>query len=104
MLVFSIEFLQIKSAGVANMAASVVGISVSFTGNRYFVFKNIQEGFISQAARFSVLYVAIAVLHSTILFFWSDVYGFDYKSGFLIATLFQFLISYLGNKTLVFTR
>jgi putative flippase GtrA len=101
-LTFNLEVLSFPSAAVANMAAAVVGITVSFFGSRYFVFQKTDDSILRQALKFSGLYGAIAILHGLVLFFWSDWMGFDYRVGFLIATAFQVSLSYLGNKKLVF--
>lgn len=101
-LVFLLEQLQLHSAGVANLGAVAFGISASFLGNRYFVFRQAQTELLRQVWRFSLLYGVIALIHGAILFFWTDVYQFDYRTGFLVATIVQFLLSYVGNRFLVF--
>ncbi len=101
-LTFNIEVLGVSSAGVANFVAAAFGITASFLGSRYFVFKLHESSFFDQAGLFFVLYLFIAILHGLILYGWSDVLAYDYRFGFLIATLFQILLSYIGNKYLVF--
>ena len=101
-LTFNIHFVGMRSAGVANLIAAIIGITTSFLGSRYFVFKKHQARILGQAVNFLVLYASIALLHGLILYGWTDVGGFDYRIGFLIATFFQVILSYLGNKTLVF--
>jgi putative flippase GtrA len=101
-LTFNLEILSMPSAGLANLIAACFGILTSFLGNRYFVFKQHESNIVSQAIKFSLLYVAIALLHGFILFLWSDWLKLDYRVGFLVATLFQFLLSYIGNKKMVF--
>lgn len=103
-LTFNIHVVGMRSAGVANLIAAIIGISTSFLGSRYFVFKKHQEPILSQATAFVILYASIAVLHGVILYVWTDVGGFDYRIGFLIATFFQVVLSYFGNKTLVFRK
>jgi putative flippase GtrA len=73
----------------------------SFIGNRLFVFNNYAP-ILQQFYKFWLLYFAIAVLHTVTLFLWSDIMNFNYKTGFLLATIMQFLLSYSGNKVLVF--
>jgi hypothetical protein len=73
-----------------------------YLGSRYFVFGKTDGAMLSQALKFSRLYVAIAILHESVLLEWADWLGFDYRTGFLIATAFQVSLSYLGNKKLVF--
>ena len=101
-LSFNLHALRIESAGLANLIAAAFGITVSFLGSRYFVFPAKKDGLIAQAAKFSSLYALIALLHGAILFIWTDYLGFDYRVGFVIATGAQTILSYLGNKFLVF--
>lgn len=101
-LSFNLNVLGFQSAGVANMLAAVFGIAASFMGSRYFVFPHTGETIITQAMKFSGLYGVIALLHGLTLLIWTDWYGFDYKLGFLIATVVQISMSYFGNKFLVF--
>jgi len=101
-LSFNMEVLAFSSAGLANSLAAVFGIGTSYFGSRYFVFPGTDEPILRQAMKFSGLYGAIALFHGLILLVWSDAYGLDYRSGFLIATAVQISLSYMGNKFLVF--
>lgn len=103
-LTLNLQVLEFTYAGVANLIAGAFGISTSFLGNRYFVFKKTDQSFTQQAWKFCILYLVIALVHGAILFVWSDLFGRDYRIGFLIATAIQFLASYVGNKLLVFTH
>jgi putative flippase GtrA len=103
-LTFAIEALRFPSAAVANFCAAVVGTIVSFLGNRHFVFRGHEGRLVGQAWRFVLLYVATLSLHAGVLYLWTDVYGLDYRIGFLIATAIQVMLSYLGNKLLVFAK
>lgn len=101
-LTFNLQIYDMQSAGLANLIAAVFGITVSFLGSRYFVFKNHQDPFLNQAMVFALLYASIACLHGLVVYEWSDVYGFDYRTGFIMATIMQVMMSYFGNKSLVF--
>lgn len=101
-LTFGVEVLLIPSAGVANFLAALCGITTSFLGSRYFVFQKAEDPILVQAIKFAGLYGAIAVLHFAILLVWTDWAGFDYRIGFLLATILQIAMSYIGNKVLVF--
>ncbi len=101
-LSFNVQVLGIPSAGLANLCAATAGITASFLGSRYFVFRSLEEAIIRQAARFGTLYAGIAVLHGLGLYLWSDVGRLDYRWGFVLATGLQVMLSYWGNKTLVF--
>ena len=99
---FNILIIGIMSAGIANFIAAIFGISASFIGSRYFVYKNHTNRAISQLVRFLLLYTFLALLAGFVMYIWSDVYGFSYQIGFVIATVIQVLFSYFGNKVLVF--
>lgn len=101
-LSFNLDVLNFPSAGLANLVAAAVGITTSFLGSRYFVFRKTGEFIATQAIKFSGLYGGIAVLHGLVLLIWTDWLGLDYRLGFLIATVFQVSLSYVGNKLLVF--
>jgi putative flippase GtrA len=101
-LSFSLEVLMVPSAGLASLGASVFGITASFFGSRYFVFRLHNETIARQAAGFVLLYAAIACLHGLVLAVWTDLCRLDYRWGFLVATCLQMALSYWGNKRLVF--
>lgn len=103
-LTFNLKVLGMQSAGMANLLAAVVGIGTSFLGSRYYVFRKTDGSIIHQASKFILLYVMIACLHGLILYGWTDNWHFDYRLGFLIATGVQVLLSYWGNKVLVFNK
>jgi putative flippase GtrA len=97
-----IERVGLPSAGLANLLAAVVGITVSFLGNRHFVFRAASGPWRGQALRFVGLYAATALMHGAVVFGWTDMAGWDYRGGFLLATGLQVIVSYLGNRRLVF--
>jgi len=99
---FNMLILDMKSAGVANFIAAIFGITASFLGSRYFVYREHTNSASSQIVRFLLLYGFIAVLAGLVLYVWSDVYGLSYHIGFVIATFVQMLFSYFGNKIWVF--
>lgn len=84
------------------MTASVFGITSSFLGNRYFVFQDSDESFRQQILRFIILSVTLAGVHGFVMYLGTDVYGTDYRISFLIATVIQTILSFLGNKIMVF--
>lgn len=94
--------LGMETVGLANFIAAIFGITASFFGSRYFVYQTKQESIIRQFSKFSGLYAAIAFLHGLVLYSWSDIQGWDYRSGFIVATALQVVFSYWGNKLLVF--
>lgn len=94
--------LHFESAGLANLVAALFGASASFLGSRHYVFRAGEGPALRQAASFAALYGLIALMHGSILYLWTDLNGLDYRLGFIIATCAQVLISYAGNKTLVF--
>lgn len=104
LLYFNLNVVGLHSAGLANLLAAVGGVTASFLGSRYFVFRAPEQPLATQAARFGALYAAIALLHGTILLLWTDVGHRDYREGFLLATAFQAVLSYTGNRFLVFRK
>ena len=101
-LTFCLKVLLWQSAGLSNMMASVFGIIASFLGNRYFVFNNSEEPVQKQIARFVTLSVTLAGVHGLVMYLSTDVYGNDYRLSFLLATVIQTILSFLGNKIMVF--
>ncbi len=103
-LTFNIEVLDFRSAGVANFVAVLFGISASFLGSRYYVFRKHSDPILGQATVFVMLYGGIALLNGLVLLVWTDIYGYDYRVGFILATFIQVSMSYAGNKFLVFRQ
>jgi putative flippase GtrA len=103
-LTFGLKILAIGSAGLANLGAAVFGVTASFLGNRYYVFRKWDEPIVVQAAKFATLYVLTVCLHGLVLFGWSDIWRLDYRTGFIVATALQVLLTYWGSKLLVFNR
>ena len=101
-LTFCLKVLLWQSVGLSNMTASVFGIVSSFTGNRYFVFQNSNEPANKQIIRFIVLLVTLAGVHFCVMYLSTDIYGNDYRLSFLLATVIQTILSFLGNKIMVF--
>lgn len=103
-LQINLKLLGVPSAGAANFIAAFFGITASFVGSRYYVFQSHQQPIFGQASKFGVLYAAMACLHGLVLYGWTDLQGWDYRIGFLLATALQVVLSYWGNKLLVFKR
>ena len=101
-LTFNLKVLGITSAGLANLLAAIFGITASFFGSRYFVFRDVSGPILARATKFGGLYAVIALFHGLVLLCWTDWVGLDYRIGFVLATLFQMSFSYVGNKRLVF--
>lgn len=101
-LTFFLKILEWRSAGLANMLAAVFGITASFLGSRYYVFKGSIASLKQQAFRFLFLYMAIALLHGGVMYLWVDFYRLNYMYGFIVATGMQMVLSFWGNKLLVF--
>ena len=103
-LELNLKLLGFSSTGMANFVAAFFGIFTSFVGSRYFVFKAYEQSIIRQVLKFAGLYTAIAFIHGVVMYSWSDIFGWDYIIGFTIATTIQVMISYWGNKFLVFKK
>jgi putative flippase GtrA len=100
----NIYIFQFDNFGLANALAACFGILCSFLGSRYYVYRKHNNSIVTQAFRFVLLYFCIALLHGLLLYGWSDVYGLSHHIGFVLATFLQFLLSYFGNKILVFRK
>jgi len=101
---FLYNVVEIGSAGLANFIAAIFGVMASFLGNRYFVFKSVEQKIVGQAILFYVLYGVIAVAHGLTMYFWVDILKFNQHVGFLLASIIQFAASFFGNKVLVFKK
>jgi putative flippase GtrA len=99
-----LHLAHIPSAGVANFLAAIIGITVSFFGNRHFVFPGSRESVWHQLARFWLLYAVLALMQGAVMFIWSDLAGLDYRAGFLLGTFLQMVCSYFGGKHWVFKQ
>jgi putative flippase GtrA len=101
-LCFNLQILEMPSAGLANFFAAWFGIAASFIGSRYFVFRCGGEPWGQQARRFLMSYAAIACLHGLLLYAWTDRLQLDYTVGLILAAMMQAVLSFLGNRLLVF--
>ncbi|UUY10025.1 GtrA family protein [Pseudomonas sp. J452] len=101
-LIFNLRVLELPSAGLANFFAAWCGIAASFIGSRFFVFRSREAPLARQATRFLASYAAIACLHGLLLYVWTDQLQRDYAVGLVLAAMMQAVLSYLGNKLLVF--
>jgi putative flippase GtrA len=102
LLYLCIERYDFDSAGLANLLASLVGIFLSFMGNRYIVFKNAGQKMFSQFLKFSLLYIGIALMHGGFIYVWTDVLSKSYHYGFAIAVTIQLVFAYCGCRRFVF--
>lgn len=101
-LTLNLKVLGWSSAGFANLVASLVGISASFLGSRYFVFTESEETLGKQISKFFLLYLVIALFHGLLMHGWVDVFELNYAIGFVVTMVVQVILSYWGNKILVF--
>ena len=81
-----------------------MAILVSFLGNKYFVFRHKSDNLLRDAAKFSILYIAIALLHGITLYIWTDIYEQSYIIGFIFAVIMQVMLAFWGSKFLVFRK
>ncbi|NDY83503.1 GtrA family protein [Orrella sp. NBD-18] len=101
-LTLNLKVLNWSSAGWANLIASLFGITFSFVGSRYFVFQESSEPLNQQVSRFFLLYILIAIFHGVLMHWWVDVFVLNYAIGFVVTMIVQVILSYWGNKLLVF--
>ena len=100
--IFSINFFNFQYAATADFIAAFFGISISFFGNKYFVFNKRATRPFAQYLFFFFFYIFLVLIHSTVIFLMTDILFIHYNISFLLATFFQFLISFTVNKNLVF--
>jgi len=100
-LVTLIEYAGLRYAGVAALLSAIAGITASFVGNRLFVFSS-QAPIFRELLRFKVLYAGIALFQAIGMALWSDLLSLNYSLGFLLITAMSVVLSYLGNRSLVF--
>ena len=60
-LTINIEIYDMKSAGIANFIAALFGISISFLGNRYYVFRSRNKPFVNQSIMFFGLSESLSI-------------------------------------------
>jgi len=101
-LTFSLKVICLTSAALASVLASVIAITFSYIGNRFFVFRSVSDQILSQYVKFFLIYCLIAAIHGTVLFIMTDWLKYDYRIGFLIAVIIQVFLGYIGNKKLIF--
>ena len=101
-LFFCLEILNIYYAGIANFMSSILGITFSFLGNRYFVFKSYKSSIIKQLKSFLPLYYFLSIMQGFILYFWTDINNYNYNVGFCFCILIQIVLGYFGGKYFVF--
>jgi putative flippase GtrA len=99
-----IEIYKFDLIGLANFCASLVGISISFFGNRYLVFKNNNQKISTQFIKFISIFSVVAFLHGCFLYVWSDIFENNYNYGFAIAVAIQFILGYFASKYIIFRR
>lgn len=102
LLTLNLKVLGMPSAGLANFVAAIGGTTASFFGCRYYVFRAVRQPMLAQAAGFGGVYLLTAIVHGGVLYAWTDLAHLDYRIGFLLATLLAMILTYLGNKRLVF--
>jgi putative flippase GtrA len=99
-----LEEFNLNSAGVSSLVSSFVASFASFIGNKYFVFRIHYDSVMAQATRFTKLYLILAIFHGIFLLAWTDLLGWSYRYGFILAVAVQIPSGYFGNKYFVFKR
>ncbi len=98
----NIKYFNFQYLAVADLVAAFFGISMSFFGNKYFVFKVAAKRPVAQYTFFIVFYIFLVAFHSLTIYLVSDLLALHYNFGFFLATLFQFVISFTVNKNFTF--
>jgi putative flippase GtrA len=81
--------------------AAIVGITVSYIGNRSQVFRSGAPHSVT-LPRFLAIYACVAVIHAGSLALWTDIMHRPYQAGFVIATGLSVVLTYLANRLYVF--
>ncbi len=96
-----VEGAGMASVALANAAAAVCGITVSYIGNRFFVLRS-RAPHRRAAPRFLGSYAAVVALHGGAMAVWADIAGLDYRPGFVLFTALAAVLTYLLNRLYVF--
>jgi putative flippase GtrA len=102
-LVLLLEVVGLRSAGLANGLAAIVGISVSYLGNYKHVFRS-DAAHAQTLPRFLCVYVLVALMHALVLAAWTDYFRLSYHLGFVIATGLSVMLTFIGNMSFVFRK
>lgn len=91
-------------AGIANMGASLVGVTVSFLGNRIIVFRHTRQPAGLQFVQYVVLYGVLALLQGLLMHALVNGMGVSLLLGFFFCAAFQWFAGYVANKHLIFCK
>lgn len=100
-LVGLVEGFGLGVIWVANVLATGVGISVSYLGNRSYVFQS-DAAHVSALPRFLAIYAAVFSLHGAGMAGWADWAGLNYSIGFVILSCMSAVATFLLNRSFVF--
>ena len=101
-LTFLVNFSPLNY-GLSNFFSFIVGSISSFLGNKFFVFNiKLKAKTFHQILKFGFLYIFLACTHGLALYWWSDIYNYNYIIGFLLITIINTVLSFLFNKYLIF--
>jgi len=100
-MLIAIQILHITMYSLAYAFAFFFGVTASFLGNKYFVFRRKQSQSY-QFFKFITLYIVLLLFTSITMWAVSDYAGFHYDIGFMVAAILQFIGGYLGSRYLIF--
>lgn len=100
-LVILIEYVGIEYVGIASLLSAIVGISISFIGNRLFVFRS-KAPVLMELVRFKTVYALTALFQALCMTLWSDKFSLNYTLGFIVITSISVFLSYFSNRFFVF--
>ncbi|MDA9086240.1 GtrA family protein [Methylophilaceae bacterium] len=100
-MLFVIKILNISLYSFAYAIAFIIAVTVSFWGNKIFVFKN-KENKKYQFIKFFFLYIVILNFTSGVMWLISDYWNYHYNIGFMVAISIQFVCGYLGSRYFIF--
>jgi putative flippase GtrA len=102
-LYLCVDFLMVAYYGISNLIGAIFGTVYSFLGNKFYVFKDSNSNIFVQSSKFIGLYTCMAINHGAFLYYWSDIFNYNYMLGFLLITTLNTVLSFLVNKYKIFT-
>lgn len=100
-MLIAIQILDINMYSLAYAFTFIFGVTASFWGNKYFVFRSNQSQSY-QFFKFIILYIVLLLSTSITMWAVSDYAGLHYDIGFMVAATLQFIGGYLGSRYLIF--
>jgi len=101
-IVLLVDLLHWVGPTPATVAGSVFGIATAYFGNAHFVFEIEERRHAVYVPRFVVIYLSVMAIHAGMMYLFADRMGLQYTVGFVVATAFSAITTFLANRYLVF--